>query len=146
MTERVRKAFRLTVRLAGELVERAKADGITETELVTRALMAYLDGGAREAHAEAHGGAREAHADGETVAALVAQLEVKDRQISRLMDSLDRAQASVQAAQALEGARVTRALEATVEAGTTTDDGGAVSASGAGPLSRLRRWLTGRPE
>lgn len=138
MTERTRKAFRLTVHLAGELVERAKADGITETELVTRALRLYLDGGTHEAHGEAHEGTREAHADSEAISALVAQLEVKDQQIVRLMDSLDRAQASIQAAQALEGARVARALGEPAEAAVVSDAG----EEGIGPIARLRRWAT----
>lgn len=133
MTERTRKAFRLTVHLAGELVERAKVDGITETELVTRALRLYLDGGTHEAH----DGTREAHADSEAISALVAQLEVKDQQIVRLMDSLDRAQASIQAAQALEGARVARALGEPAEAAVVSDAG-----EGVGPIARLRRWAT----
>lgn len=150
MTATVRKAYRLPVDLADELASRAEADGITATETVIRALTAYLRGTDSGAHGEAHAGSREAygeaHADDGALAALTAQLAVKDAQIARLMDSLDRAQESVRAAQVLEGAHVAR-LAASGEPGAVTVAGGAEGGEPertGGVLARLARRVRGR--
>lgn len=141
--ERDRMAFRLPVDVANELREYARVHGITATEAVTSALRAYLgtgtQSGTREAHAEAHTGTR----DGAAIEALASQLAVKDAQIERLMGALSQAQESVRAAQMLDAAHTTKALQ-----GDVTDDGeggGGESDSGAretsGILHRLRGWF-----
>lgn len=114
---KVKKTFRLEQETADKLAELATRDGITATEVLERAILAY----GSEPDASHTDGQTLSEADAKAVDALAAELERlgeqldrKDRQIEQLGDALADAQATAKGAQALHAATAqTLALEST---------------------------------
>lgn len=96
---RVKKTFRLNAETVSEIIKVSKRDGISQTEVIERAVRVY---GSKpdSSHTvpDAGGGVSEA------VAALSKQLEVKDSQIEYLSRALESAQHAVEQAHILHAA------------------------------------------
>ena len=101
---KVKRTYRLEQDTVDKLGELSKADGVTVTEVLERAVMAYGNE-PDESHTEGHtlpdGGQPAVAALSAELERLHGQLDVKDRQIERLADALSDAQATARAAQAL---------------------------------------------
>lgn len=157
--KRERMAFRIPVDVADGLRRYADAHGVSMTDVVSEALSDFIESdtrtgtqtgthgahaltsgdempGTHGAHDGAHTGTQSGTRDGgAAIDALTAQLDVKDRQIARLMDALSQAQETAHAAQLLEGAHVAKAL------GGDVADADASDQKRGGVFARLRRWL-----
>lgn len=141
----VRKNYRLAETLTRSLAERAKADGLTETQIVSDALSAYLRGDEGRTGQQ---DATEAPKALETaIQALTEQLATKDAQIERLTDALATAQGMARTSQQLEAVSLSKALTSGEEAASEVvavevpEAGAGVPEAGEGLLVRFRRWL-----
>lgn len=112
---KVKKTFRLEQETADKLAELATRDGITATEVLERAILAYgtePDGSHTDGQAVSGSDSAAVEALAAELKRLHGQLDVKDAQIRTLGEALADAQATAKAAQALHAATAqTLALE-----------------------------------
>lgn len=112
---KVKKTYRLEQNTIDYLVSLASDAGLTVTEALERAILAY---GSEPDVCHTQEAARDKAVDvlSEELTRLHSQLDAKDRQIDRLTDALADAQATAKAAQALHAATAqTLALESAAQ-------------------------------
>lgn len=112
---KAKRTYRLEQETLDKLAELAEKEGITATEALERAVLAYgsvPDG----SHTPQDGESRAVEALSAELERLHSQLETKDRQIETLGDALKAAQDTAKAAQALQAASIP-ALEESNEKG-----------------------------
>ena len=141
---KVKKTFRIEEETASHLGELAAREGVTATELLERAILAYGSEPYAEPYAchtpenaadEPPAGAVADDAASVAVAALAEQLAVKDRQIADLSAALVSAQKSIEQAHALHAADKQAVL---AEPAAPADGAGGQTAAVQAP-SRWRR-------